>query len=106
KPRISWNCTIDLAGMGTSQGSDADHEVLNLHGWGTDGRCYFDKIFWGRLSPDEVIDKMFWIFSYCPRLMFFKIEAEAHSRVLAPFIKKEMARRGVYLPVMEIKRDN
>jgi len=106
KPRINWNCTIDLAGMGTSAGADADHECLNLHGWGTDGRCYFDKIFWGRLDPETVITRMFWIFNYCPRLMFFKIEAEAHSRILAPFLRKEMARRGIYLPIMEIKRDN
>lgn len=106
KPRISWNCTIDLAGMGTSTGADADNEAINLHGWGTDGRCYFDKIKWGRMSPDQVIDAMFEIFAYCPRIVFFKIEAEAHARVLAPFLLKEMARRGVYLPIMEIKRDN
>ena len=106
KPRISWNVTIDLAGMGTSTGLDADNECLNLHGWGTDGRCYFDRIKWGRLSPDQVIDSMFELWAYQPRIMFFKIEAEAHSRVLAPFLLKEMARRGIYLPVMEIKRDN
>lgn len=106
KPRISWNCTIDLAGMGTSQGADADHECLNLHGWGTDGRCYFDKIIWGRLDPDTVIDKMFWLYAYQPQLFHFKIEAEAHSRILAPFLRKEQARRKIYLPIMEIKRDN
>jgi len=106
KPRISWNCTVDLAGMGTSTGADSDNECLNLHGWGTDGRCYFDKIAWGRMSPDAVIDKMFEFFAYQPQMYHFKIEAEAHSRVLAPFLRKEMARRGIYLPIMEIKRDN
>lgn len=106
KPRITWNCTIDLAGMGTSQGSDTDYECLNLHGWGTDGRCYFDKIIWGRLDPDTVIDWMFKIFAYCPQLIFFKIEAEAHARVLAPYLRKAMAKKQIYLPIMEIKRDN
>lgn len=106
KPRINWNVTVDLAGMGTSQGADADYECINLHGWGTDGRCYFDKIIWGRLDPDTVINHLFELFRYQPRIMYFKIEAEAHQRVLAPFLVKEMARRGIYLPIEEIKRDN
>jgi len=106
KARINWNVTVDLAGMGTSAGSDADYECINLHGWGTDGRCYFDKIIWGRLDPDTVINHLFDLFRYQPRIMYFKIEAEAHQRVLAPFLLKEMARRGIYLPVEEIKRDN
>lgn len=106
KPRISWNVTVDLAGMGTSQGSDADYDCINLHGWGTDGRCYFDRIIWGRISPDKVIDHLFELFRYQPRIMYFKIEAEAHSRVLAPFLLKAMGEKGVFLPIMEIKRDN
>lgn len=107
KPRINWNVTVDLAGMGTSQGADADYDCINLHGWGTDGRCYFDKIIWGRLDPDTVIAEMFRLFEYQPRIMFFKVEAEAHARILLPFLKKEMGRNGKpYLPIMEIKRDN
>jgi hypothetical protein len=35
-----------------------------------------------------------------------KVEKEAHARVLLPFLKREMAKRGKYLPVVEIKRDN
>jgi len=107
KARINWNVTVDLAGMGTSQGADADYDCINLHGWGTDGRCYFDKIIWGRLDPDTVIAEMFRLFEYQPRIMFFKVEAEAHARILLPFLKKEMGRNGKpYLPIMEIKRDN
>lgn len=108
KPRINWNVTIDLAGMdssSTNAASDNDYECINLHGWGTDGRCYFDKIFWGRFEPDEVINKMFWLFAYQPRIMFFKIEEETHEKILRPYIKKAMAERGVFLPVMQIKRD-
>lgn len=106
RPRITWNVTVDLAGMGTSVGADADSECLNLHGWGTDGRCYFDKIFLGRFDPDDVINKMFWLFNYEPRIMFFKVEAEAHARILLPYLRKEQSKRGIFLPVMEIKRDN
>lgn len=105
--RINWNVTVDLAGMGTSVGSDADYDVINLHGWGTDGRCYFDKIIWGRIPPDQVIDHLFKLYRYQPRIMFFKIEAEAHSRILMPYLQKEMGKNGKpYLPVMELKRDN
>lgn len=105
--RINWNVTVDLAGMGTSVGTDADYDVINLHGWGTDGRCYFDKIIWGRIPPDQVIAHLFKLFNYQPRIMFFKIEAEAHSRILMPYLQKEMGKNGKpYLPVMELKRDN
>ncbi len=105
-PRIFWNVTVDLAGMETQTKGDTDYTVLNLHGWGSDGRCYFDKIFWGRFSPDEVIDKMFWLYAYRPSIYQFKIEKEAHARVLLPFLRKAMAKRGTYLPIMELQRDN
>jgi len=105
-PRINWNCTIDLNGMEPKQGGDIDYCCLNLHGWGTDGRCYFDKLRWGRMTPDQVIEEMFSLWAYQPRIMFFKIEKEAHARVLLPFLRKVMAKRGIFLPVMELNRDN
>lgn len=104
--RISWNVTIDLNGMEPKQGAEIDYCCLNLHGWGSDGRCYFDKLRWGRMTPDEVIEEMFSLFAYQPRIMFFKIEKEAHARVLLPFLRKAMAQRGIFLPVMELNRDN
>lgn len=105
-PRISWNCTIDLNGMEPKTGGEIDYCCLNLHGWGTDGRCYFDKLRWGRMTPDQVIEEMFSLFAYKPQIVFFKIEKEAHSRVLLPFLRKAMAKRGIFLPVMELQRDN
>ena len=104
--RITWNVTVDLAGMETQAKGDTDYTVINLHGWGTDGRCYFDTIEWGRFSPDQVIEKLFALFLRQPRIQFIKIEKEAHARVLLPFLRKAMAKRGTYLPVMELQRDN
>lgn len=104
--RITWNVTVDLAGMETQAAGDTDYTVINLHGWGTDGRCYFDTIFWGRYSPDDVIERLFRLFARQPRIQFIKIEKEAHARVLLPFLRKAMAKRGTYLPIMELQRDN
>jgi predicted phage terminase large subunit-like protein len=104
--RITWNVTVDLAGMETQTAGDTDYTVINLHGWGSDGRCYFDRIHWGRYSPDDVIERLFKLFSYRPQIQFIKIEKEAHARVLLPFLRKAMAKRGTYLPIMELQRDN
>ena len=101
-PRISWNVTIDLNGMEPKGGAEIDYCCLNLHGWGSDGRCYFDKLRWGRMTPDQVIEEMFSLWAYQPKIMFFKIEKEAHARVLPPFLRKAMAQRGIFLPVMEL----
>lgn len=104
--RITWNITVDLAGMETQAAGDTDYTVINLHGWGSDGRCYFDRIIWGRLSPDDVIMRLFELFAYRPQIQFIKIEKEAHARVLLPFLRKAMSKRQTYLPVMELQRDN
>jgi phage terminase large subunit-like protein len=104
--RITWNVTVDLAGMETQTKGDTDYTAINLHGWGTDGRCYFDVIEWGRFSPDEVISKLFALFGRQPKIQFIKIEKEAHARVLLPFLRKAMSKRGTYLPIMELQRDN
>lgn len=104
--RISWNVTVDLAGMETQTKGDTDYTVINLHGWGTDGRCYFSRIRWGRFAPDTVIDILFSLFQENPRINFIKIEKEAHARVLLPFLRKAMAKEGIFLPIMELQRDN
>lgn len=103
--RLSLYVTIDLAGMEPATKGDPDYTVINLHGWGTDGRCYFLKIFHGRPSPDEVIDRMFWLFSTYPQIRSFKMEKEAHARVLLPFLRKQFTKRG-FLPIDAFPRDN
>lgn len=104
--RITWNVTVDLAGMETQAAGDTDYTVINLHGWGSDGRCYFDRIYWGRYSPDEVITILFSVFECRPQIQFIKIEKEAHARVLLPFLRKEESKRQRYLPIMALIRDN
>jgi hypothetical protein len=113
--RIAWNVTVDLAGMnpGAKRVAENDYETINLHGWGTDGRCYFRKIWWGRYTPEQVISILFDCMRIEPRIMFIKIEKEAHSQVLMPFLQKAQSnpelnpfRKEYYLPIMDIERDN
>lgn len=100
--------TVDLNGMEPQkEGSDTDFACVNAHGFGADGNLYvFDCMYSRDVNPDDVIDYMFWLYAKHPRIASFKIEKEAHARVLLPFLKKEMAKRNVYLPIMEIQRDS
>jgi predicted phage terminase large subunit-like protein len=105
---LNLHVTVDLAGMepSTNKLSDNDYTVINLHGFGHDGSLYILSILRGRYTPFEVIDLLFKLASVHPRLLDIKVEKEAHARVLLPFLKREMAKRGKYLPIVEIRRDN
>jgi len=105
---LTLHVTVDLAGMepSTNKLADNDFTVITPHGCGHDGTLYILPIMRGRYSPFEVIDMLFGLFQMHPRLMDIKIEKEAHARVLLPFLKREMAKRQKFLPVVEIRRDN
>ena len=105
---LSLHVTVDLAGMepSTNKTSDNDYTVINLHGFGHDGTLFILNILRGRYTPFEVIDLLFKTSAIHPRIMDIKVEKEAHARVLLPFLKREMAKRGKWLPIMEIRRDN
>lgn len=98
--------TIDLAGMEVGALADNDYTVVNLHGFGHDGTLYVLKVWRGRYTPFELIDILFQLAKDHPRVFDFKIEKEAHARVLLPFLKREMVKRQKWLPMVEIKRDN
>jgi hypothetical protein len=105
--RMNIYTTIDLAGMDEDaiNRSKNDDTVLNTAGWDSDGRLYVLDIRVGKFTPGQVIDNMFEVYRiYKP--LGFKIEKEAHSRVLAPFIRREMEKRNVWLPIIYMKRDN
>jgi predicted phage terminase large subunit-like protein len=102
------HCTVDLAGMepSTNKAGDNDYTSINVHGFGHDGTLYFIDIRHGRFTPFEVIDQLFDVHRKHPRLIDIKIETEAHSRVLGPFLLRQMAKRNHWLPIVPIKRDN
>lgn len=105
---LSLHITVDLAGMepSTNKLADNDYTVINLHGFGHDGTLFILSVLRGRYTPFEVIDLLFKLVALHPRLMDVKVEKEAHARVLLPFLKREMAKRGKWLPIVEIRRDN
>lgn len=105
---IRPNVTIDLAGMETEQeGMDRDNTCINCHGFGPDGNLYVFELLYSRdVTPDDVISYLFWLWNKHPRIGAFKMEKENHARVLLPFLKKEMARRNLPLPMVDIQRDS
>jgi predicted phage terminase large subunit-like protein len=105
---LSLHATVDLAGMesSTNKLADNDYTVITLSGFGRDGTLYVLSVMRGRYTPFEVIDLLFKLSAIHPRLMDIKVEKEAHARVLLPFLKREMAKRNKYLPIVEIHRDN
>jgi predicted phage terminase large subunit-like protein len=106
--RLSLHVAVDCAGMdtGSKSKSDNDYTCMTLGGFGTDGHVYVPEILHGRFSPEQVINFMFDLYKRHPRIVLFKIEKEAHARVLLKFLKAEEAKRNVWLPIMEIQRDN
>lgn len=105
---LSLHVTVDLAGMepSTNKLADNDFTVITPHGFGHDGTLYVLPIMRGRYTPFEVIDLLFKLFEIHPRIVDVKVEKEAHARVLLPFLKREMAKRQRFLPIVEIRRDN
>jgi predicted phage terminase large subunit-like protein len=105
QPSLTGFVTIDLAGMEENAKVRNDDTVLNYHGWDKDGRCYFLDVRAGKYTPFQVIEQMFDMWDrYRPRAI--KIEKDAHARVLLPFMRREMEKRGKFLTIVEIKRDN
>lgn len=104
---LTLHVTVDLAGMEPAGPlSDNDFTVINLHGFGHDGTLYIISVLRGRFTPFEVIDRLFLLAKLHPRILSFKVEKEAHARVLLPFLKREMHKRQRWLPITEIRRDN
>lgn len=106
-PKLTLYAALDLAGMDSeAKGGDNDYTALTVGGFNTDGRLYIPEIRHGRPTPEEVIEWIFDVFAKYPRLIKLKVEKEAHARVILPFLKREMARRGQFLNVEAQPRDN
>lgn len=107
RPSLNIYCTVDLAGMDEDAVNIAknDDTVLNVSGWDRDGRIYALEITAGKPTPHQVIALMFDIQRRFNPIAF-KIEKDSHARVLKPFLRREMEKRGVFLTLVLIQRDN
>jgi predicted phage terminase large subunit-like protein len=104
QPMLRLHCTIDLHGMEPAS-NDNDFTVLNVHGFDRDGRLYVVDIRRGRFTPDQVIWHVFDIHARFPRIVDYKIEKDAHARVLLPFLQREASKRQRFPTMVPIKRD-
>lgn len=102
-PRYAIHTTIDLAGMDSQV--HGDYTVLTTAGFDRDGRIDILEILHDHFTPHQVIELIFSI-EYRWHPLDYKIEKDAHARVLLPFLQREMAKRSIYLSIFPIKRDN
>jgi len=104
-PRLRRNVTVDIGGLEKAK-RDNDDTVINYHGFGTDGVLNILKLMVGKFPPDEIIGKLFDLYKADPFIEEIKISEDALARMLMPFLKSEMSKRGVRLPLKGIKIDN
>jgi predicted phage terminase large subunit-like protein len=103
-PMLRLHVTIDVAGMDPQ--SEGDYTVITLAGFDRDGRIYILEINRGHFSPFEVIEIIFKLHAAYPRIFDFKIEKDAHARVLLPFLQRECAKRQKFPNMVPMRRDN
>jgi|SRR5215472_1411967 len=103
-PTLRLHTTIDLHGL-EPQRNDNDATALTVHGFDRDGRMYVVDIRHGRFTPDQVIFHIFEIHARYPQMVDFKIEKDAHARVLLPFLQREASKRQRFPTMVPIKRD-
>lgn len=103
-PRLRLHATVDLHGMEQKESNDST--VITVAGFDRDGRPYVVYGRKGHFTPFEVIDQLFHVKHLFPNLIDMKIEKDAHARVLLPFLQREQAKRGIWLPLVPIQRDN
>lgn len=104
QPMLRLHCTIDLHGLEPAK-NDNDYTVLTVGGFDRDGRLYVLDIRRARFTPDQVIWHVFDIHQRFPQIIDFKIEKDAHARVLLPFLQREASKRQRFPIIMPIKRD-
>lgn len=102
-PRLRIHCTVDAAG--TDPAKRGDNWALTVGGFDNDGRLYILEIHCGRFPPEEVIDRLFDIYLRFPYIVDFKIEAEANSLMIMPYLMREQEKRKLYIPMNALKRD-
>jgi phage terminase large subunit-like protein len=95
--------TVDLAGM--EEQSEGAYTALTTCGFLPGGSIHVIDIRHGHFTPFEVIEHFFDIQKrYRP--IDFKMEKNHHAQVLEPFLRQEMDKRGIFLNVLNIPRDN
>jgi predicted phage terminase large subunit-like protein len=102
-PTLRVHCTVDLHGMEPAKNNN-DFSVLNVHGFDRNGRMYVVDVRRGRFSPFQVIEHIFDIQARWNPIDF-KVEKDAHARVLLPFFQREASKRQKFPILAAIPRN-
>jgi predicted phage terminase large subunit-like protein len=104
-PRMSLYAALDVAGMEDVKGNDSDFTVLTVGGF-ANARLYVPFMLYGRPPVEEVIEWIFRVFDMYPGIVKLKIQKQALERVLLATLRREMSKRGRYLPIQAEPADN
>lgn len=97
-----------LTDLAISQRETADYTVVMAVGITSDKKIYVIEYARGRFTPNETIDELFDMYLKYKTLYNIKtvgVEGVAFQKAMIYFIKDEMRRRGVYMPLKELKAD-
>ena len=104
-PRMSLYAALDVAGMEDVKGHDSDFTVLTVGGF-ANARLYVPFMLYGRPPVEEVIEWIFQVFDKYPGIVKLKIQKQALERVLLATLRREMSKRGRFLPIDAQPADN
>lgn len=104
-PRMSLYAALDVAGMEDVKGNDSDFTVLTVGGF-ANARLYIPFMLYGRPPVEEVIEWIFRVFDMFPGIVKLKIQKQALERVLLATLRREMSKRGRFLPIQAEPADN
>lgn len=110
--RLTWLRTFDLlpescwfaisVDPASSSSPDADELAISLLGF-HGSKVYLVEYFVARgVDPDRAVNEIFqMIFRHRPR--YIAVEAIAYQRVLAWYLRREMDKQRIYIPVREVQ---
>lgn len=100
-PRYNVMTTVDLANPNpiTRGNANPDFCVFTTAGFDSDGRCDVLSIHRSRFNQEELCEMFFLIQKRWPRNMRFKVQKDHYAHSLEPLMKREMAKRGLWLNV-------
>jgi len=105
KQNVRIACRDMSVDTAETQGKRSNFSAITIGAWDWNGRLYIEKIAHGKWLASELVEQIFDLFlEYRPTTV--KIEETSFVRGLKPTIEREMERRGVFMPIEFIKREN
>jgi predicted phage terminase large subunit-like protein len=98
--KLTYYVSIDLA---VSEKTTADYTAISVIGVNENNHWFLVDGFYGRVKPDETIDKLFmYVAKYRPYAVVF--ERVAFQMAMKTFIENEMVKRGIFFNLEMVSR--